>query len=198
MQSELSLYIQPLADVNRKYSCTTEPFALSCLDALHTFTPVCICTPMKAQRQAAIVEVVEHEAIHSQDLLGRRLRARGFDVTQATLSRDIKELGLVKRATDGAYQRAGATNGARPELTEAALRKSAREFLRSFEQVQQLLVLKTDVGHAQILAVALDRAGLPEVVGTIAGDDTILVVTREPRQASALIRQFEEWTGIGR
>lgn len=153
---------------------------------------------MKAQRQAAIVDVVEHEAIHSQDLLGRRLRARGFDVTQATLSRDIKELGLVKRATDGAYQRAGDTNGARPEVAEAALRKSAREFLRSFEQVQQLLVLKTDVGHAQILAVALDRAGLPEVVGTIAGDDTILVVTREPRLASALIRQFEEWTGIGR
>jgi transcriptional regulator of arginine metabolism len=153
---------------------------------------------MKALRQAAIVEVVEHEAIHSQDLLGRRLRARGFDVTQATLSRDIKELGLVKRASDGAYQQAGVENGARPEQSEAALRRTSREFLRSFEQVQQLLVLKTGVGQAQILAVALDRAGLPEIVGTIAGDDTILVITREPRQASAIVRQLEEWTGIGR
>src|SRR5687767_7123596 len=79
--------------------------------------------PMKAQRQRAIVEVVEREAIWSQDLLGQRLRARGFDVTQATLSRDIKELGLVKRASDGAYQRPGQTaNVASAEAAVAALR----------------------------------------------------------------------------
>jgi transcriptional regulator of arginine metabolism len=155
--------------------------------------------PMKAQRQRAIVEVVEREAIYSQDLLGQRLRARGFDVTQATLSRDIKELGLVKRASDGAYQRAGQTaNGPSTEAAGAKLRRACREFLRSFEQVQQLIVLKTDVGQANVLAVALDRASLPEVAGTIAGDDTILVIAREPRLASALIGQFEEWTGISR
>jgi transcriptional regulator of arginine metabolism len=97
---------------------------------------------MKAQRQRAIVEVVEREAIWSQDLLGQRLRARGFDVTQATLSRDIKELGLVKRASDGAYQRPGqAVNGATAEATVAALRRACRETLRSFEQVQHMLVL---------------------------------------------------------
>jgi len=60
---------------------------------------------MKSQRQSVIVEVVEREPIYNQELLRRRLRARGFDVTQATLSRDIKELGLVKRAADGSYQR---------------------------------------------------------------------------------------------
>jgi transcriptional regulator of arginine metabolism len=155
--------------------------------------------PMKAQRQRAIVDVVEREAIYSQDLLGQRLRARGFDVTQATLSRDIKELGLVKRASDGAYQRAGqAVNGPSAEAAVAALRRACREVLRSFEQVQQLLVLKTDTGMANSLAVVLDRAALPEVAGTIAGDDTILVIAREPRHASALVSQFEEWTGIGR
>jgi transcriptional regulator of arginine metabolism len=155
--------------------------------------------PMKAQRQRAIVEVVEREAIYSQDLLGQRLRGRGFDVTQATLSRDIKELGLVKRASDGAYQRAGqAANGPSTEAAGAKLRRACREFLRSFEQVQQLIVLKTDVGQANVLAVALDRASLPEVAGTIAGDDTILVIAREPRLASTLIGQFEEWTGISR
>lgn len=153
---------------------------------------------MKAQRQSAIVDVVQREAVSSQELLRKRLRARGFDVTQATLSRDIKELGLVKRASDGAYQRAGVPDSGRSEAAEAALRRVAREFLRSFEPVQQLLVLKTDAGQAQLLALALDRAALPEIVGTIAGDDTILVVTREPRLASALVRQFEEWTGIGR
>jgi len=153
--------------------------------------------PMKAQRQRAIVEVVEREAIWSQDLLGQRLRARGFDVTQATLSRDIKELGLVKRASDGAYQRPGqAVNGASPEAAVAALRRACRETLRSFEQVQHMLVLKTDTGMANSLAVVLDRAALPEVAGTIAGDDTILVIAREPRFASALVSQFEGWTGI--
>ena len=157
--------------------------------------------PMKAQRQRAIVEVVEREAIWSQDLLGQRLRARGFDVTQATLSRDIKELGLVKRASDGAYQRAGQTvnsAGTASEAAVAALRRACRETLRSFEQVQQMLVLKTDTGMANSLAVVLDRAALPEVAGTIAGDDTILVIAREPRFASALVGQFEEWTGIRR
>ena len=154
---------------------------------------------MKAQRQRAIVEVVEREAIWSQELLGQRLRARGFDVTQATLSRDIKELGLVKRASDGAYQRPGqAANGASAEAAVAALRRACRETLRSFEQVQQMLVLKTDNGMANSLAVVLDRAALPGVAGTIAGDDTILVIAREPRLASALVNQFEEWTGIRR
>jgi len=155
---------------------------------------------MKSQRQSVIVEVVEREPIYNQELLRRRLRARGFDVTQATLSRDIKELGLVKRAADGSYQRPGpaATMNRTAEAAEAAARRMAREFLRSFEPVQQLVVLKTDAGQANVLAIALDRASLPEVAGTIAGDDTILVVTRDPRQATAFVRQLEEWTGLRR
>lgn len=156
---------------------------------------------MKSQRQGVIVEVVEGEPIYNQELLRRRLRARGFDVTQATLSRDIKELGLVKRAADGSYQRPGPgpmTMNRTAEAAEAALRRMAREFLRSFEPVQQLVVLKTDAGQANVLAIALDRASLPEVAGTIAGDDTILVVTRDPRQATVFVRQLEEWTGLRR
>lgn len=151
---------------------------------------------MKNLRQSAIVSLVGSEAIYNQELLRQRLKARGFDVTQATLSRDIKELGLVKRAADGAYQRTAAGDGTAPADAEAALRRRIREFLRSFEQVQQLVVLKTEAGQAQILALALDRSGLPEIVGTIAGDDTILVITREPRQAGALVRQFADWAGL--
>src|SRR5215813_3306568 len=136
---------------------------------------------MKAQRQSAIVDVVQREPIYNQELLRRRLRARGFDVTQATLSRDIKELGLVKRA-DGSYQRptVAASPSRTAEAAEAGARRMAREFLRSFEAVQQLVVLKTDAGQANVLAISLDRASLPEVAGTIAGDDTILVITRDP------------------
>jgi transcriptional regulator of arginine metabolism len=154
---------------------------------------------MKSRRLTAIRQIVEHEPVHSQEELRVRLLTMGFDVTQATLSRDIKELGLVKRASDGAYQRPGqAANGASAEAAVAALRRACRETLRSFEQVQHMLVLKTDTGMANSLAVVLDRAALPEVAGTIAGDDTILVIAREPRLASALVSQFEEWTGIRR
>ena len=150
---------------------------------------------MKTQRQAVIVELVNGERISRQELLRQRLLSRGFDVTQATLSRDIKELGLVKRASDGAYQRPDADNG-RPRIAETTLRRTIREFLRSCEPVQHLIVLKTDPGRAQVLAVDIDRAGLPEVAGTIGGDDTILVVVRDASQAGTLAERFRVWAGI--
>jgi len=148
--------------------------------------------PMKSQRQAAIVELVGRERVSSQEELRQRLLGRGFDVTQATLSRDIKEIGLVKRAADGAYQWAGA-EAVRPHLVETTLRRTMREFLRSCEPVQHLVVLKTDPGRAQILAVDIDRAGLPEIAGTIGGDDTILVVARDASAATALADRFRAW-----
>jgi transcriptional regulator of arginine metabolism len=148
---------------------------------------------MKSRRQALILEMIDREPLHSQELLARRLQQRGFEVTQATISRDIKELGLVKRAGDGAYQRPGAESPD-PETALASLERSASEFLRSVERVQQLVVIRTGRGQAQVLAEALDRARLPEAVGTIAGDDTILVVARGGRAAAALVKQLREWS----
>ncbi len=145
---------------------------------------------MKARRQAVLLEVIDREAIHSQEALRKRLHQRGFEATQATISRDIAELGLVKRAGDGAYQRPGA-EAANPETALAALERAAAEFLRRVERVQQLVVIRTGRGQAQALAEALDRAQLPDAVGTIAGDDTILVIARDARRASALARQLE-------
>ena len=151
---------------------------------------------MKAQRQAAILELVRREQIASQETLRQRLVERGFDVTQATLSRDIKEIGLVKRAAGG-YQAPG--QDSRPGATaEATLRRTAREFLRSWEVVQNLIVLRTDPGRAQNLAVDIDRAGLPEIAGTIGGDDTILVVTRDLEQARAIAGRFAAWVTPGK
>ena len=151
---------------------------------------------MKAQRQAAIVDLVRREQIASQETLRQRLVERGFDVTQATLSRDIKEIGLVKRAAGG-YQAPGLDP--RPAATaEATLRRTAREFLRSYEVVQNLIVLRTDPGRAQNLAVDIDRAGLPEIAGTIGGDDTILIVTRDPAQARAVAGRFDAWVSPGK
>lgn len=137
----------------------------------------------QARRQALILELVEHEAIPSQEQLREKLRARGIEATQATLSRDIRQLGLVKRAIDGAYRRAGSDHAV---TSDSALRRAVSEYLRTQEAVEQLLVLRTDPGQAQPLAVALDRARLPEVAGTIGGDDTILVVCRSSSAAAQM------------
>ena len=147
---------------------------------------------MKARRQTAILELVDREPLHSQEQLRRRLRPRGFDATQATISRDIKELGLVKRAGDGAYQRPG-SDTTDPETALTALERAAAEFLRRVERVQQLVVIRTGIGQAQPLAIAIDRAQLPEAVGSIAGDDTILVIARDGKRAAALVKRLESY-----
>ena len=147
---------------------------------------------MKAYRHAQILEVVERQAVTSQEGLRRLLEQRGINATQATLSRDIRELGLIKRAPDGAYRRADAAL-APPAVDEETVAQAVSDYLRRHEVVAQMLVLKTDAGQAQPLALALDRGHLPEVVGTIAGDDTILVICRTPDAAEAFDRRLDTW-----
>jgi len=156
---------------------------------MYTYSLPC----MKSRRQAIILELVDDEALKSQEWLRRRLRQRGFETTQATISRDIKELGLVKRSGDGAYQRPGA-EALNPESGLNALARTTAEFLVNVERVQQLVVIRTGRGHAQVLAEALDRARVPEAVGTIAGDDTILVIARGARGAAALLKRLKEYS----
>ncbi|MEY4095186.1 MAG: Arginine repressor [Acidobacteriota bacterium] len=146
---------------------------------------------MKAPRQSAILDVVGQEAVRSQEQLRQRLAARGFDVTQATLSRDIKELGLLKRSSDGAYQPA-ADNTTSPANALDTLSRALAEYLINIEQVQQLVVLKTGAGQAQLLALTIDRSRLPEVAGTLAGDDTILIIARDPNAAQAVTKQLRD------
>lgn len=150
---------------------------------------------MKARRQSLILELVEREPLHSQEQLRRRLRDHGFKATQATISRDISDLGLVKRAGDGAYQQSG-VEASNPGTAIEALERAASEFLRRIDRVQQLVVVRTGAGQAQPLALAIDRAQLPEAVGTIAGDDTILVIARNDRRAAELVRRLEEYAGL--
>lgn len=148
---------------------------------------------MKARRQAAVLELVGNEDIRSQEQLRARLRAKGYDVTQATLSRDIRDLGLVKRSADGAYQQQGGEPQV-PPAAGAALQKAMAEYASGIDCVQQLVVVRTGAGMAQPLALAIDRAKLEDVVGTLAGDDTILVISRDARHAKALARQLEAWS----
>ncbi|TDI22665.1 MAG: arginine repressor [Acidobacteria bacterium] len=147
---------------------------------------------MKTYRQSAILDLVSRHAVRSQDMLRRQLAVRGIKATQATISRDIKELGLVKRAADGAYRTAPAETRL-PAVTADRVRRAVVEHLRRVDRVQQLLVLKTEPGHAQPLAFALDQAAWPEVVGTLAGDDTVLVVTRVERSARTIERRLGGW-----
>src|ERR1700755_3401480 len=110
---------------------------------------------MKARRQGLILELIDQKPVQSQQVLRRRLRQRGFEATQATISRDIKDLGLVKRAGDGAYQRAGADT-TNPQTALSALGRAAAEFVRNIERVQQLVVIRTGRGQAQAMAEAFD------------------------------------------
>jgi transcriptional regulator of arginine metabolism len=128
--------------------------------------------------------------VRSQEQLRRQLRAAGFDVTQATLSRDIRELQLVKGGADGAYQ-APSGAGTNGHGGAGLLQRALSEYLTKADQVQQMVLLRTGPGQAQILGVAIDGARLSDVVGTLAGDDTILVITRGARQAKALVKRFE-------
>src|SRR4029078_7892545 len=111
---------------------------------------------MKTRRQAIILELIDREGLPSQELLRRRLRQRGFEATQATISRDIADLGLVKRAGDGAYQRARA-DATNPETALSALERAAAEFVRNIERVQQLVVIRTGRCQGPAPARALRR-----------------------------------------
>mgnify|MGYP001240438723 FL=1 len=150
---------------------------------------------MKTQRHAAILRIIRQDTVGSQEQLRERLKAEGFNVTQATLSRDIRELGLAKvAAPDGASHYAAAAEGApgvRPHLEQLL-----PTMLVSAEGVGPLLVLKTTTGGAQALALALDGAGWSEVIGTIAGDDAILVITRSERGRRAVQSRLQELAGL--
>jgi len=145
---------------------------------------------MKPYRQSIIRELVERESITSQEQLRSRLRERGIDATQATLSRDIRELGLVKRTADGAYRSVGTVANGNAGDAETVLAGRTADRLRHQEVIGHMIVLRTDPGQAQGLAVAIDRAQVPDVAGTIAGDDTILVICRSPEGAQRVAQRF--------
>ena len=149
---------------------------------------------MKARRQSQILDVIDHEPVASQEALLQKLQDRGIKATQATISRDLKQLGLVKRAGDGAYARPGLerTTGAADHL-----KRSLASLMRSLERVDTLLVVKTDRGQAQGLAEWIDRAQLGEIAGTLGGDDTILLVCRSAAAAETIERLFNSFASGG-
>ena len=142
----------------------------------------------KTARLKAILEVLDEGPVESQDALQHSLERRGFEVGQATLSRDIHELKLVK-GPEG-YTRTSASKGAEGVLP--SVMHLAHQFVVEIRQAQNLLVVKTTVGSAQPVAAAFDASSWPEVVGTLAGDDTVLVITTDKKKAQALARRIRE------
>jgi transcriptional regulator of arginine metabolism len=138
----------------------------------------------KAYRHGQILNLVRARNLHTQEELADALRAQGIAATQVTLSRDIRELGLVK--TPEGYSQT--PNPSAPSVP--GFDSIAREFLLDVRLAQNLLVLRTPPGHANALASALDHAEFPEVTGTIAGDDTVLVVAPDAQAALILHSKF--------
>ena len=142
----------------------------------------------KTARHKAILDLLDEGPVESQETLQQRLERLGFGVGQATLSRDIHELKLVK-GRDG-YRRPGESFG--PESVLPSVMHLARQFVIEIRQAQNLLVVKPTVGSAQPVAAALDASHWPEVVGTIAGDDTVLVIATDNKRAHSLARRIRE------
>lgn len=148
----------------------------------HGSPPLRLAPLNKAARQARIAELLAETPVRSQNELSTLLAAEGISVTQATLSRDLEELAVSKSRGIYAIESVEAPTGpAAARLTEAPMSRLARlaqELLISAEASGSLVVLRTPPGAAQLLASALDRSGFDGVAGTIAGDDTILLIAR--------------------
>ena len=138
---------------------------------------------MKLQRQAAILRIVRDRRIQSQDELRAALGAEAIKVTQATLSRDIRELGLAKLVdpAGGSYYANPNEGSLRPDLTQVL-----PALMVSIEGTGPLIVIRTATGGTPAVAAALDQAGWREIIGTLAGDDTLLVVAKNPKQRQLL------------
>jgi transcriptional regulator of arginine metabolism len=155
----------------------------------------------RVARQDRIVELVSTMAVRSQTELAKILAAEGVDVTQATLSRDLDELGAVKlRGADGGTPVYVIPEDGSPvrgvQGGTSRLTRLLGEVLVSADSSANLTVLRTPPGAAQFLASAIDRAALHEVIGTIAGDDTVLVIARESLTGAELADRFTTMAGL--
>lgn len=143
---------------------------------------------LKERRRRAIAELIRSVALSSQEELADRLGSLGFAATQATISRDLDQLGAIKVRRDGHLSYA-LPEGAR-EAPSPRLAAVLRDWVRSVDTAANLVVIKTPPGSAHLVGVALDSSGLPEIVGTICGDDTSFIACRSAAEAEALATKF--------
>jgi transcriptional regulator of arginine metabolism len=152
----------------------------------------------KERRLRAVAELIRTEVLASQEEVAGRLSSLGFSVTQATVSRDLEQLGALKVRRDGhiSYALPDQTAAA-PSPAPSRLATVIRDWVRSVDLAANLAVLKTPPGSAHLVGVALDEAALPEVVGTICGDDTLFVACRTSEDAAAFARTLNSLPSAG-
>ena len=147
---------------------------------------------MKNDRQALILEIISRENIETQEQLLSRLQERGITSTQATISRDIKQMHLIKEPVGhGVYKYAVSGNRTRLNFAEK-LRTIFRESITSIDSAQNIVVIKTMPGLANGAAAAIDKLNIPEMLGTLAGDDTCFVVLKDTQSAASLCAEIRE------
>ena len=151
----------------------------------------------KSQRQHLLAKILEEQAVSSQAKLVELLKAEGIDVTQATLSRDLEELGAVKvRVPVGDSVYAIPDNPTERVLPIDYLRRVLGEWLIEVSVSNNIVVLRTPPGSAHVVASAVDRAGLSEIIGTVAGDDTVLLVTAPNTTGEEVSKRLKDLAGI--
>jgi transcriptional regulator of arginine metabolism len=152
-------------------------------------------TDTRAKRLRTLADLLRGGTLASQEEATERLRALGFAVTQATVSRDLDQLGAVK------VKRGGILSYALPEQIGGAdwsagrLERILREWALTIEAAGQMVVIKTPPGSAHLVASAIDHAGLPEIAGTVSGDDTLFLAVRDGVTIADLLRRFEALMG---
>ena len=152
-------------------------------------------TDHRTRRLRMLADLLRGGTLASQEEATERLRALGFAVTQATVSRDLEQLGAVK------VKRGGVLSYALPEQIGGAdwsagrLERILREWVLSIEAAGALIVIKTPPGSAHLVASAIDHSGLPEIAGTVSGDDTLFLAVRDGIAIPALLRRFEDMIG---
>jgi len=143
-------------------------------------------------RQHKILEIIKNRPVETQDELAISLRESGFEVTQATVSRDIKELGLVKVPDKNNFFRYASRDEPAVFHSEIRLKKLFRDSVIAMDSSENLVIIKTHPGGAQALASAVDQAGWQEIIGTVGGDDTILVVVKPKQSAPVVFKRFKD------
>lgn len=148
---------------------------------------------MKERRQRAVLTLVSTRPVRSQEELAELLEAQGFETTQATISRDIKDLGLVKvPIKDGTVHQFKYVLPTAEVSFTSRLHRLVSELAGEIKSSVNLIVLRTPPGSAMMVAAAIDEAQWPEIIGTIGGDDTILVIVDDPKNTPIIVQRFTD------
>jgi transcriptional regulator of arginine metabolism len=150
---------------------------------------------LRSRRQKLLAEIIRSQPVASQEEVTERLGAAGFSVNQATVSRDLAQLGAVKVKRGGTISYALPDQMGESDWAASRLERIFAEWVQSIEPAGSLLVLRTPPGSAHIVGLALDQAQVPEVAGTICGDDTIFIAVREGVDAHLLADRFRKLGG---